>query len=157
MALTLEPEPSQVASAQTVYERTAELDYLLVTPPRHPLGRSDALHLNEIVKQPLVLGELGAYSRRRVQEVFSRYDLARDLNITVETSSDEYTIACVRSGMGIGITLGIPGGRLYHGLKTRSLRLWFGMAGVGFLWQGGIHVPPIQREFAHEIQSFICR
>jgi DNA-binding transcriptional LysR family regulator len=155
VALTLEPEPSQLSSAATVYEPAAGLDYLLITPPRHEMGRSEPLHLHEIAKHPLVLGELGAYSRRRVQEVFHRYDLAKEMNIVVETSSDEYTISCVRSGMGVGITLGIPRGRLYQGLKPRSLRRWFGMAGVGFLWQGGIHVPPIQRDFANEIQSSI--
>ena len=31
------------------------------------------------------------------------------------------------------------------------------MAGIGFLWKVGIHVPPIQREFASEIRSSICR
>jgi DNA-binding transcriptional LysR family regulator len=157
VALTLEPEPSHPSSAETFYEPAAKLDYLLIAPPRHDLVRMEALHLHEIAKHPLVLGELGAYSRRRVQAVFHRYDLAKELNIAVETSSDEYTISCVRSGMGVGITLGIPRGRLYQGLKTRSLRRWFGMAGVGFLWQAGIHVPPIQREFAGEIQSSICR
>jgi DNA-binding transcriptional LysR family regulator len=157
VALTLEPEPGHPYSAATVYEPAAKLDYLLIAPPRHDLGRAEALHLHEISKHPLVLGETGAYSRRRVQEVFHRHDLARDLNIAVETSSDEYTISCVRSGMGVGIILGIPRGRLYYGLKTRSLRHWFGMAGVGFLWQGGIHVPPIQREFARAIQTSVCR
>ena len=135
MALTLESEPSHPSSAGTVYEPAGRLDYLLITPPRHDLVHMEALHLHEIAKHPLVLGEPKAYSRRRVQEVFHRYDLAKELKIAVETSSDEYTISCVRSGMGIGITLGIPRGRLYHGLKTRSLRRWFGMAGVGFLWQ----------------------
>jgi DNA-binding transcriptional LysR family regulator len=157
VALTLEPEPSHPTSAGTVYESAGRLDYLLITPPRHELAHTEALHLHEIAKLPLVLGELKAYSRRRVQEVFHRHNLAKELNIAVETSSDEYTISCVRSGMGIGITLGIPRGRLYHGLKIRSLRRWFGMAGIGFLWQGGIHVPPIQREFSSEIQSSICR
>jgi DNA-binding transcriptional LysR family regulator len=157
VALTLESEPGHPSSTGTVYEPTGRLDYLLITPPRHDLVHMEALHLHEIAKYPLVLGEQKAYSRRRVQEVFHRHDLAKDLNIAVETSSDEYTISCVRSGMGIGITLGIPQGRLYHGVKTRSLRRWFGMAGVGFLWQVGIQVPPIQREFASEIQSSICR
>jgi DNA-binding transcriptional LysR family regulator len=157
VALTLEPEPTDLTSAETVYEPAAKLDYLLITPPRHDLGRAEALHLHEIAKHPLVLGEPRAYSRRRVQEVFHRHDLANGLNIAVETSSDEYTISCVRSGMGIGITLGTPRGRLYQGLKVRSLRRWFGMARIGFLWKGGIHVPLIQREFAREIQSSVCR
>jgi DNA-binding transcriptional LysR family regulator len=157
VALTLEPGPDHPASAATVYEPAAKLDYLLIAPPRHELGRAATLHLHEIARQPLVLGEPGAYSRRRVQQVLHRYDLAKDMHLAVETSSDEYTISCVRSGMGVGITLGMPQGRLYQGLKTRSLRRWFGMASIGFLWNVGIHVPPIQREFAGEIRSSLCR
>ena len=38
VALTLEPEPTDPSSAETVYEPAAKLDYLLITPRRHDLG-----------------------------------------------------------------------------------------------------------------------
>jgi DNA-binding transcriptional LysR family regulator len=147
VALTLEPGPDEPISPALAYEPAGELDYLLVTPPRHPLSRG-AVRLQSIVKYPLVLGEPKAYSRHRVQEIFHRHNLLGQMNISVETSSDEYTPTCVRAGLGIGIAIGSASTGLYRGLGVRPLRKWFGTARVGFLWRRGSHVPPLQREMA---------
>jgi DNA-binding transcriptional LysR family regulator len=153
VGFTLEPGPAIPCSPAVVYEAAGEVDYLLVAPPRHPLLASRSLHLRQMLEYPLVLGDTNAYSRRRVQEVLHRYDLLDTLQLAVETSSDEYTLACVRAGMGIGVTVGTGRGPLYQGLKVRSLRRWFGTARVGFLWKRGAHVPPLERDLAHVIQS----
>ena len=152
VAFTLEPGPDRPPGEETVYEPVGELDYLLITPPRHALARSRTLDLREIVGHPLVLGEPSAYSRRRVQEVLHRHDLAREARIVAETSSDEYTLDCVRAGIGVGITVGIPRGRLYRGLAVRSLREWFGTARVGHLWKRGVHVPPTSQALADALR-----
>jgi DNA-binding transcriptional LysR family regulator len=157
VGLTLEPGPDVPLSAAVTYEATGEVDYLLVTPPRHPLLRQRSLHLRHVVQYPLVLGEPVAYSRRRVQEILHRYDLARELRVAVETSSDEYTLSCVRAGLGVGITVGSGRGHLYRGLGVRSLRRWFGTARLGFLWKRGAHVPPAQRELAHAVRACVVR
>jgi DNA-binding transcriptional LysR family regulator len=85
----------------------------------------------------------------------NRYNLGHDLNVAVETTSDEYTLSCVRAGLGVGLTVGTGHGHFYRGLGVRSLRHWFGTARVGFLWKQGAHVPPAQRALAHAIQSCI--
>jgi DNA-binding transcriptional LysR family regulator len=157
LAFTLEPGPDSPPSTGTVYEDACELDYLLITRPRHALARSPALRLEEIVNHRLVLGERSAYSRRRLEEILHRHDLTRAAKVAVETSSDEYTIACVRAGMGVGITMGIPHGRLYRGLAVRSLRRWFGLARAGFLWKRGVHLPPAQVEFSRIIRTLVRR
>jgi DNA-binding transcriptional LysR family regulator len=87
-----------------------------------------------------------------VSEVLHRYDLTQAKNVAVETSSDEYTLACVRAGMGIGITIGTGRGHLYRGLGVRSLRRWFGTARIGFLWKQGAYVPPVNRELAESVR-----
>src|SRR3954467_7176543 len=153
VALTLEPGPDRPPPTSTVYEPAAELDYLLIAPPRHALIRSRSFELGEVVRHPLVLAEPGAYSRRRVQEVFHRHGLTQSARVAVETSSDEYTLACIRAGLGVGITLGMAHGRLYRTLGVRSLRPWFGVARVGFLWKGGAEVPPIQRILADAVRA----
>jgi DNA-binding transcriptional LysR family regulator len=158
VGLTLEPVPSlaaRVASASeaVTYQPAGQADYLLVTPPRHPLLRKRALHIRHVVQHPLVLGKPGAYSRRRVQEILHRYDVATGVQIAVETSSDEYTLSCVRAGMGVGITVGTGRGHLYSGLGVRSLRRWFGTARVGFLWQRGAHLSLAQRELANVLSD----
>jgi DNA-binding transcriptional LysR family regulator len=100
-----------------------------------------------------VLGESAAYSRRRVEEVLHRYDLKSAVNIAVETSSDEYTLACVRAGMGIGITIGAGSGPLFSGLAVRSLRRWFGTARLGFVWRQGAFISPTQLAMAGMITA----
>src|SRR6185295_2146107 len=119
-----------------------------VLPPRHPLRRASAVRLKHLVRYPLVLGEGAAYSRHRVEEVLHRHRLKGSVQVAVETSSDEYTLACVRAGMGIGITIGAGRGPLFGGLAIRSLRRWFGTARLGFVWRRGAFVSPAQRELA---------
>jgi DNA-binding transcriptional LysR family regulator len=106
------------------------------------------MRLESVVEYPLVLSNPQAYSRHRVQEVFHRYNLLQRMQLAVETSSDEYTLACVRSNLGVGIGLGKPTSTLYRGLGTRTLQRWFGTARVGFLWRRGAHIPPLQRQLA---------
>src|SRR3954471_13039549 len=136
VAFTLQQAPDSVLSSALSYEPVTDVNYLLVAPGRHPVWR-ERLQLRQIARYPLVLGEPGAYSRHRAREVFHRFNINEADSIAVETSSDEYTLACVRAGMGIGITVGTGHGSLYGGLKTRSLRRWFGTARLGFLWRRG--------------------
>jgi DNA-binding transcriptional LysR family regulator len=153
VALTLEPGPGRPPSPAVVYEPAGEVGFLLVAPRRHPLLARQPLHLGYLVRYPLILGEPGGYSRDRVQEALHRHDLAGRASIVLETSSDEYTLACVRAGMGVGVTVGTGHGHLYRGLGVRSLRRWLGPARVGFLWNRGAHVPPVQREFADVVRD----
>ncbi|HEY3966964.1 MAG TPA: LysR family transcriptional regulator [Planctomycetaceae bacterium] len=153
VTLTLEPGPDDPASPAIAFEPAGEVDYLLVTPARHPLLRQKHLRLEAVVKYPLVLGTSDAYSRHRVHEVFHRQNLLRDMKIAAEASSDEYTLACVRAGLGIGITVGNGRGLLYRGLGVRSLNNFFGTARIGFMWRRGATVPPLQRELADLLRT----
>ncbi|MGQ0637661.1 MAG: LysR family transcriptional regulator [Planctomycetaceae bacterium] len=155
--LTLEPGPDQPVSSAIVYEPAGELDYLLVVPPRHPMARKNAIRLESVVEHPLVLGEPEAYSRHRVQEVLHRHGLIDRMRIAAETSSDEYTLACVRAGLGVGIAVGNPRSLLYKGLATHSLRRWFGTARVGFIWRRGATIPPLQHELAELLRSSLTQ
>jgi DNA-binding transcriptional LysR family regulator len=153
VAFSLEPEPDRPLSSAIVYEPAGELDYLLVTPLHHALVRKRSFRLESIVEYPLVLGELDTYSRHRVHEVLHRHELISAMQVAGETSSDEYTVACVRAGLGVGIAVGNPRSLLYQGLGVRSLRRWFGTARVGFLWRRGAHLSPLQTELAELLCS----
>jgi molybdate transport repressor ModE-like protein len=155
VGFTLEPRPDIPCSPAVEYEAGGAVDYLLVTPRRHALLEGRGLALRQIARYPLILGEAPSYSRRRVQEILHRYDLVQNLRVAVETSSDEYTLSCVRAGLGIGITVGTGRGHFYRGLGVRSLRRWLGTARVGFLWKRGAYVPPVQRELAEEINASV--
>jgi DNA-binding transcriptional LysR family regulator len=156
VGFTLEPGPDAPYVPEVTYEAAAAVDYLLVAPRRHPLFRRRAIQLAHITRHPLVLGTAESYSRHRVQEILHRYDLGQELNIAVETTSDEYTLSCVRAGLGVGLMVGTGHGHVYRGLGVRSLRRWFGTARVGFLWKHGAHVPPTQRALAQSIQDCVA-
>jgi DNA-binding transcriptional LysR family regulator len=155
VGFTLEPGPERDYGPTIDYQAAGEVDYLLVTPRRHPLARTKSIRLEQLARYPLVLGESAAYSRRRVEEVLHRHHLRDSVSIAVETSSDEYTLACVRAGMGIGITIGAGRGPLFGGLAVRSLRRWFGTARLGFVWRRGAFISPLERELAAAIQLAI--
>jgi DNA-binding transcriptional LysR family regulator len=156
VGFTLEPGPDIPCSAAVVYEPAGEVDYLFIMPAKHPLLKVKSLSLRRIVNHPLVLGEVRTYSRRRVQEVLHRHDLAQQVRMAVETSSDEYTLSCVRARLGVGITIGTGRGPLYQGLGVRSLKRWFGTARLGFLWKRGAYERGVQRELAARIISSVA-
>lgn len=153
VTLTLEPGPDRRPSPAVVYEPAGEVGFLLVAPRRHPLLTRRALQLSQIVRYPLILGEPGGYSRNRMQEALHRHDLGGRATVVLETSSDEYTLSCVRAGLGVGVTVGTGHGHLYQGLGVRSLRRWLGTARVGFLWNRGTHIPLVQRVLADAIRD----
>ena len=157
VAFTLDPGPDRPSPAALTFEAAGEVDYLLCAPPRHALLRQRTLRLPQIVEHPLILTEPGGYSRRRVEEVMHRHALTDQMRVAVETSSDEYTLACVRAGLGVGITVGAQRGSLYRGLGVRPLGRWFGTARVGFFWKRGARVPPVQRELAEAIRKRLAQ
>jgi DNA-binding transcriptional LysR family regulator len=155
LALVLEPGPGRASKPTVHHEPAYELDYVLVTPPRHPLLRKRGLCLGDIVRYPLVLGAPGTSSRRRIEEVLHRHNLLAALQVAVETNSAALTFAYVRAGAGVGITAGNPRGFLCHGLGVRALGKWFGAARYVFLWARGAYVPPAQRALADLIRASI--
>lgn len=153
VAITLEPEPNLKTAKEIDFELIGEIGYLLITPKKHKLSDSKKLSLKAIVRHPLILGRDICYSRRRVEEVFHQKNLRNQVNIAVETSSDTYTLDCVRAGLGVGITIGNGLGHLYQDLNVRSLDHWFGSARVGFIWKRGVHIPVIVRELAESLRN----
>jgi molybdate transport repressor ModE-like protein len=153
LAIILEAGPDQPGRPAVAHEPAYELDYVLVTPLRHPLRERRRLRLADVVRYPLVVGVPGTSTRRRIDEVFHRHDLLERMRVAVETNSAALTLASVRAGAGIGLTAGPLGGLLSRGLAVRSLRRWFGAARYVFVWPRGAHVAPAQRALADLIRS----
>jgi DNA-binding transcriptional LysR family regulator len=155
LGLMLEPATGEPSRPTVTHEPAYELDFVLVTPPRHPLLTKRALKLKDVVRYPLVLGTSATTSRRRIDEAVQREGLAADLVIAAETNSAALTQAYVRAGIGIGITAGYRRGKLGRGLGIRPLRDWFGVARYVFVRVKGAYLPPAISEFARLIQSAV--
>ena len=146
VAFTLDPGPDRPRPEGVTYEPAGKVGFLLAAKVGHPLLKRPGVSLAQVVKYPLVLGEPGAYTRRRFEELLHRHALNGAAKLAVETSSDEYTLSCVRAGLGVGVSVGTGRGHLYKGLGVRSLAKWLGAARVGFLWQNGAHVTPAPKD-----------
>jgi DNA-binding transcriptional LysR family regulator len=157
VALMLERGPDEPVSHAITVEPAGELDFLLVAPPDHELVRRSAFRLKSIVKYPLVLTDAETCTRRRVEEVFHRYNMSGEMEVSAEVRSGECIPACVRAGLGLGIVVGNPRSPLYQGTRVRSLRRWFGTARLCFLWRRGAHVTPLQRELADLLHFSIAQ
>src|SRR5262245_19411053 len=157
LALTLEPGPRVPPSSVVEHGPAYEMDYLLVTPPRHPLAGRRPLRRPDIGWYPRIVGRPEAYARHRVEEVFYRVGLSKSLTIAVETSSDAFSLGCVQAGMGVAIIAGSPRGLLCRGLRVRSLREWFGTARFTFVWKRGALLRPSVRQLANVIREHVAQ
>ena len=155
LGLMLEPGGSTPPRPTVTHEPAYELDYVLVTPPRHPLLTKRGLKLKDVVRYPLVLGTTATTSRRRIDEAVQREGLTQDLVIAAETNSAASTQAYVRAGIGIGITAGHRRGQLGRGLGLRPLRDWFGVARYVFVRTKGAYLPPAMQEFVRLIRAAV--
>ena len=152
LALTLEPGPG-VASRGVSVERAYPIDYLAVFPRRHPLAHERSLRLAAIVKHPLIVGHSGTYGRQLLEQALHHEGLSGRTQIVAETDTSAFTIACVRSGMGVGIVAGQAGGFLVRGLATRSLAPQLGQAWIAFLWKKGRQLTPTVQSLVQLIRQ----
>ena len=155
VAIMLKPAPGATASSAVLFEEIDRLEFLLVAPPSHPLIRGKRLQLADLVKHPLILGNLEAFSRKRFEDVLEVHHLEGRASVAVQTGSASLTLAAVRAGLGAGVVVCHPSGVLLKGLRTRSLGRWFGAAQLVFVWKRGVLVPALCRELADAIRATI--
>lgn len=152
MALTLEPGPGYAGKAVTL-EPAYDIDYLLIAPPRHPLGKKSRIQPADLAKYPLVVPHQDTYSRHLVDQMLHQHGLTDSAQIAVETANSAFTTACVRAGLGIGVIAGQSGGPLCKGLVVHSLARWLGQARIVFVRKRGAHLSPILRQLSDTIRS----
>lgn len=136
LALTLEPGPGSLAKS-VGYQRAYPIHYLAVLPVHHQLARKTSVRLRDLVAHPLIVGHAGTYGRVLFEQALHREDLLDRLQIAVETDNSAFTVACVRAGMGLGITAGLARGALIQDLVARSLSATLGQAHIIFMWKKG--------------------
>lgn len=134
LALSLEAG-LQMESSLIHYEPAYSVDFLAVSPKKHPFALANTGSLRELVKHPLVVTARGTHGRDALEQSLHRERLSADIH--VETDNSGFTIACVQAGMGVGILAGRPEGQLCQRLATRSLRRQLGRRQIVFMWRKG--------------------
>lgn len=132
--LTLPVEASDLVSVPVLQE-----ELLLIAYPSHPFAKKKEITAADLADQPFVLFETGSITRRLVEELFDREQIAPD--IIMETENVEIIKAMVRNGLGISI---IPWQAAAADVKTKQL-FCSRIAGHSMMRQTGWLYPKMSR------------
>lgn len=148
-------DPEVALGVAAPYESSPELQYLhlfsmdwsLVTPPRHPLGRKPTLSLADLNDLPLILFERGSTGRAHVMDAFHGESLSP--RVEMETTNTEIIVRMVEAGLGVSIVPLMPSGGVTRGHKVaaRSLGKLIRPIHSGILVRRGEPLPPASQAF----------
>ena len=140
VALMIEPFREARLQGITI-RRLYEIEYLAVMSSRKKLAKRKGITIDDLVQEPLILGHPNTIVRREFDRWFARSGHASALQIQAETDNSAATIACVRSGLGIGIVAGLPDSRLTQSLTSKSLSKEMGEVFVAACTRTGYQPP----------------
>lgn len=136
LALLIEPSASLIAPGLTC-ERLYPIEYLVALPPRHRLCRKDSISLADLTEEGLIVGNPGTIGRKMLEQARFRLGITAPLRIVAETDNSAVTIACVRSGLGVGVIASRPNGYLTKQVATRSMANEIGQVHVVAAYREG--------------------
>lgn len=152
LAFSLQPGPGYRHDAVEM-ETAYRVDYLAIVHKRHALAKKPRWKLKDIVGQPLLIGHAGTHVRQLFEQALHRAGLHGQMTIVAETDNSAFTIACVKSGMGVGILAGNPAGALCQQLAVRSLGDELGEARIVCQWKRGRQLPPAMQRLIAAIRE----
>lgn len=101
--LSLKNEVAVIAKVEDdpdiTYLPFSQEELLLVMPPQHPLGKKKTIPVEDLVREPLIMKELGSGTRKKVNDLFEKRRLAP--NVLMETSNTEFIKQLVQRGEGL--------------------------------------------------------
>ena len=150
IALALEPGHDKVSKLVHI-EPAYFVDFLAICRKTHPLAKANKLTLRELTRHELVVTTKGTHGRDALDQALHRERLKA--RIVAETDNSGFTIACVRSGLGVGILAGRPDGELCRRLEARSLRRQLGRRQIVFMWKKGRHLTPALTSLVESIRK----
>ncbi len=152
VALLIEPPPAILAKGLTC-ERLYPIEYLAVLPPKHRFAKKQDLRLEDLVSEPLVLGNPNTVGRQQFEQAVFRLGLTQPLSVVAETDNSAITIACVRAGIGVGVIAGRRGGNLARHVTTRSLAKDLGSVNIVAAYRTGRLLTKVVRELLDLMKS----
>ncbi len=152
MALLIEP-PQDIIAQGITCERLYPIEYLLALPARHRLSSKKRISLQELVGEPLVLGNPNTIGRKMLEHAFFRLGITTPLQIAAETDNSATILACVRAGLGLGVIASLPGGNLTKHCTTRSLSEQIGHVHVVAAYRKGRQLPNAHRQMLDLIRQ----
>jgi len=96
-------EPEEPRSDVLCYEPILELPLQLLTARKHPLARKKVIELKDLQQYPVILPAVGSVTRRLIDRLLQRHDLAGRLQIVMEAPMFDITQQYVEMGVGVGL------------------------------------------------------
>ncbi len=104
------------SSPQLVYHHLFAMNWSVICSRRHPLAGRNAVTLDQLADQPLILYERGSTGRQHVLDAFHERRLAP--RVALETTSTETIVAMVEAGLGLSIVPLLPSGVITRGRRV---------------------------------------
>lgn len=114
-------DPEDVRPEVLVYEPIVELPLMLLTAKKHPLSRKRIVTLADLQDDPVILPAAGSVTRRLIDRLLQRHDLAGRLRIIMETPMFDTTQQYVEMGVGVGLMHLNVSPKLLPGIHVRPV------------------------------------
>ncbi len=93
------PEPNNLQIEKFVTD-----DLILILPPNHPLASKESVTIEEILREPFILREIGSGTRKTIEETLEKHGLSlENLNEIMDLGSTQAVLTGVEAGLGISI------------------------------------------------------
>lgn len=96
-------DPEEPRNDVLQYEPILELPLKFLTSRDHPLSRKRKVTLADLLHYPVILPAVGSITRKLLDRLLVRQDVARRLNVIMETPMFDTTQQYVEMGVGIGL------------------------------------------------------
>jgi len=107
--------------AELEYRNLFPLEWSLITPPRHRLGRAAKVTLADLADVPLIVFERGSTGRQHVIDAFHAAGLSP--RIEMETTNTEIIVRMVEAGLGVSIVPLLASGAVTKGRRVCARNL----------------------------------
>ena len=96
-------EPEEPRSEVLNYQPILELPLQLLTSKKHPLARKKVVALADLLQYPVIVPAVGQVTRRLIDRLLQRHELAGRLQIVMEAPMFDITQQYVEMGVGVGL------------------------------------------------------
>jgi len=108
-------EPDMPRSDLLHYEPIIELPLMLLVAKKHPLARKKQVVLADLLRYPVIVPAVGSITRRLIDRLLQRHDLACKLQIIMETP--QY----VELGVGVGLMHILVSPKTFENIHLRPI------------------------------------
>lgn len=148
-------DPEESHSAVLDYEKLLELPLTLLIAKSHPLARKRQIALSDLLGQPVILPAIGSNTRRLIDRVLHRCNLADKLRVIMETPLFDATQQYVEMGIGVGLMHLQVSPKLLQGIQVRLVEESQVPLSIAMVVRKHGHLPQHVRDFQEIVRRGI--